>query len=92
MGHLARGYAQPHQVQPERATNINYDEQNVPQTFSINNVSSNSLSCDIYNTPVTFLIDTGAGVSLLNKEVWDKVKPLEVVLSPVTDCSQIGGS
>ena len=69
----------------ERGTNINYThEQNVPQTFSINNVSSYSLSCDIYNTPVTFLIDTGAGVSLLNKKVWDKVKPLEVILCPVT--------
>ena len=91
MGHLARGCAQPRQVPQERGTNTNYThEQNVPQTFSINNVSSYSLLCDIYHTPVTFLIDTGAGVSLLNKEVWDKVKPSEVVLSPVTAHRLVG--
>ena len=84
MGHLARGCAQPCQVPQERATNTNYArEQNVPQTFSINKVSNYSLLCDIYNTPVTVLI-TGVGVSLLNKEVWDRVKPSEVVLTPVT--------
>ena len=66
-------------------------KKNVPQTFSTNHVSSYSLSCDIYNTPVIFLIDTGSGVSLLNKKVWDRMKSSEVVLSPV-GCKQIGGS
>ena len=82
---------QPRQVPQERATNTNYAcEQNVPRTFSINNVSSYSSLCHIYSTPVTYLIDTEAGVSLLNKEVWDKVKSSEVELSPVTAHRLVG--
>ena len=42
---------------------------NVPQTFTINNVQSYVLPYSIDNTPVSFLVDTGAGVSLLSKEV-----------------------
>lgn len=29
----------------------------------------------MFNNPVSFLIDTGAGVSLLNGEIWDKIEP-----------------
>ena len=50
----------------------------------INSISSYSLSCDIMGRPVSLLADMGAGVSLLNKEVWDGVKTREKqLLNPV---------
>ena len=42
------------------------------------------LSCSIYDNPVSFLIDTGAGASLLSKSVWDKIKPAKEKFNPVT--------
>ena len=67
---------QPRQTAPQEAPkNNNPVELNAPPTFSINNVSSYLLSCNIYNSPVSFLIDTGAGVSLLSNSVWNKIKP-----------------
>ena len=53
------------------------------QTLSINNVSSYTLTCKVYGTPVSFLIDTGAGVCLLKDEVWNKVKPKGSILKPL---------
>lgn len=55
----------------------------VPQTFTINNVQSYLLSCSVDRTPVSFLIDTGAGVSLLSKEVWGRLNRTEEMLRPV---------
>lgn len=52
--------------------------------FSINNVSSYLLPCSMYNVPVSFLIDTGAGVSLLQGSVWDKIRPKDHKLRTVT--------
>jgi len=48
------------------------------------------LSCKIYKTSVSFLIDTGASVSLLNKNVWDYVKPVAGELKQVTSHSLVG--
>ena len=58
------------QEDPDRYTQL--DTQT--HFMSINNVSSYILSCEVHGTPVSFLIDTGAGVSLLNKEVWDRIQ------------------
>ena len=99
-GHFARGCAQARSRSdapvPLGATTVRNIEQNaphtssspqhnVPQTFTINNVLSYLLSCNIYDMPVSFLVDTGAGVSLLNKEVWDKLRRPEDTLNPVVD-------
>ena len=104
-GHFARGCAQagPRSDTPVlqgAAMVVNAEQsaphtsslpaQNVPQTFTINNVSSYLLSCNIYNTPVSFLVDTGAGVSLLNKEVWDKLRWPEDTLNPVVTQRIVG--
>ena len=90
-GHLARGCAQPRQATPQGTTKTNYPvEQNAPPTFSINNVSSYLLSCRIYDSPVSFLIDTGAGVSLLSKLAWDKIKPTEEGLNPIVTHRLVG--
>ena len=104
-GHFAWGCAQARPrnttpVQQEAATvgNITHNaphtsslpEQNVPQIFNIINVSSYVLSCNIYNTPVSFLVDTGAGISLLNKEVWDKLRKAEDMLKPVVTQRIVG--
>ena len=53
-------------------------------------MSSYVLSCKIYKTSVSFLIDTGASVSLLNKNVWDDVKPVAGELKQVMSHS-LGG-
>jgi len=39
---------------------------------------------------VSFLIDTGAGVSLLSKEVWDRLKRTEEMLRPVVSQRIVG--
>ena len=52
--------------------------------FSINYVSSYLLPCSMYNVPVSFLIDTGAGVSLLQGNIWDKIKSDNHKLATVT--------
>ena len=41
------------------------------------------MSCDIYGRPVSFLVDTGVGVSLLNKALWDKISRVDKELNPV---------
>jgi len=98
-GHFARGCAQarrnttPGQQDTATAGNTGQSgtpNSNVPQTFIINNVSSYVLSCNIYSTPVSFLIDTGAGVSLLNKEVWDKLNQTKDALKPVVTQRIVG--
>ena len=63
---------------------------NVPQTFTINNVQSYLLSCSVDRTPVSFLIDTGAGVSLLSKEVWGRLNQTEEMLRPVVSQRIVG--
>ena len=64
-------------------------ELNTPP-FSINNVSSYLLSCRICNNPVSFLVDTGAGVSLLSKPVWDKINPTKAGLNPIVTHRLVG--
>ena len=88
-GHFARGCAQPRLNTPQE-TKTNPVEPNAPPTFSINNVSSYSLSCSIYGSPVSFLVDTGAGVSLLSKPVWDRIKPTKGVLNPIVTRRLVG--
>ena len=52
--------------------------------------SSYVLSCNIYNTPVSFLVDMGVEVSLLNKEMWDKLRQAEDMLNPVVTQQIVG--
>ena len=50
---------------------------NVPNmpNVNINNISSYFVVGRVLETPVSFLVDTGAGVSLLRGDVWDKAMP-----------------
>ena len=89
-GHFTRGCTQLRQTASQEAPNNYPVEVNVPQTFSINNVSSYLLSCSIYNSPVSFLIDTGTGVSLLSKSVWDKIKPAKERFNPMVTHRLVG--
>ena len=52
-------------------------------TITINSVSSYFLPGCVFETDISCLVDTGAGVSLLNGDVWDKVGPGSIVLEPV---------
>ena len=45
------------------------------QGVNVNNVSSYFVLGKVFSSPVSFLVDTGAGVSLLRGDVWDKVAP-----------------
>ena len=47
---------------------------NVPHV-NINNVSSYFVVEKVFKTPVSFLVDTGAGVSLFRGDVWDRAVP-----------------
>lgn len=58
--------------------NWTYDgPRNVPdmQDVNINNISSYFVLGCVYKCPVSFLVDTGAGVSLLRGDVWEKAVP-----------------
>ena len=84
VGHYARGCVvkQKPSLITEQETVDSTPTQSM-QTLSINNVSSYTLTCKVYGTPVSFLIDTGAGVCLLKDEVWNKVKPEGSILKPL---------
>ena len=56
----------------------------------INNVSSYVLSCSIGGHVVSFLVDTGAGVSLLNKDMWDRLKSKEDLIVPAASHRLVG--
>ena len=81
-GHYARGCAANVNQQAPRfersAGNGTYGgPNNVPnmQDVNINNVSSYFVLGFVYECPVSFLVDTGAGVSLLRGDVWEKAVP-----------------
>ena len=74
-GHYARGCAS------RRNQGDNDIEQNAPVT-SINNITSYFVCARVLGAPVAFLVDTGAGVSLLNGSIWDKCKSSEIKLEP----------
>ena len=83
-GHFARGCAVNREPKPvNKMDTVDSEPRQTTETLSINNVSSYTLSCEVYGTPVSFLIDTGAGVCLLKDEVWNKVKPEGSVLKPL---------
>ena len=42
---------------------------------NISNASSYFVVGKVFKTPVSFLVDTGAGVSLLQGDVWDRAMP-----------------
>ena len=42
------------------------------------------ISASILGQPATFILDTGAAVTLLHKKAWDRVKPPSAILSPWT--------
>ena len=52
-------------------------ELNVPNmpTVHINKVSSYFVVGEVFETPVSFLVDMGAGVSLLQGDIWDRLVP-----------------
>ena len=58
--------------------------------MSINSVSSYTLSCAVNGTPVSFLIDTGAGVCLIKTQVWERVKSKADTLEPDTSHRLVG--
>ena len=60
------------------------------QTLSVNSVASYYLTGYVSNKSISFLVDTGAGVSLLNGKVWDKIKPSAVSVEPIV-CQNIVG-
>ena len=88
VGHYARGCA----LQTGNSSDLaaNGDTQNALKCVAINNVSSYVLSCNVHGTPVSFLIDTGAGVSLLDQQVWEKIKSLAGDLKVVTNHRLVG--
>lgn len=71
-GHFAKGYAVKHK--PISVAKQEIKPTQNTHTLSIKNVSSYTLTYEVYGTPVSFLIDTGAGVCVLKDEVWNRLK------------------
>ena len=44
-------------------------------TIAINNVSNYTVCARVFSNEVSFLVDTGAAVSLVSSEVWERIKP-----------------
>ena len=87
IGHYARGCAMRNTSRGtdqdlRKPDSARIQEHNL-HTIAINNVSSYTLSCTINNFPVSFLIDTGAGVCLLKSEVWEHVMSEANKLEPI---------
>ena len=43
--------------------------------IAINSVSNYSVCANLFGNQVSFLVDTGASVSLICGEIWDRIKP-----------------
>ena len=43
--------------------------------ITINSVSNYSIPAFVFDSKVLFLVDTGVSVSLISKEIWDRIKP-----------------
>ena len=65
---------------------MNTNEVQEVNTITVGSVSNYSISARIGGAWVSFLVDTGAAVSLIDGKVWDSIKPLKdtVHLNPVT--------
>ena len=50
------------------------DVPNIPNVY-VNNISSYIVVGKVLETPMSSLVDTGAGVSLLRGDIWDRVMP-----------------
>ena len=82
-GHYAR-FCAPSRQKPS------VNQERTHQTLSVNSVTSYYLQGYVCNESISFLVDTGAGVSLLSGKVWDKIKPSTVSLEP-NQCQNIVG-
>ena len=66
------------------------NQETTNQTLSVNSVTSYYLQGYVGNESISFLVDTGVGVSLLSGKVWYKIKPSTVSLEP-NQCQNIVG-
>ena len=60
------------------------------QDVNINNISSYFVLGCVYKCPVSFLVDTGAGVSLLRGDIWEKALPHSSACDLQGACRLIG--
>ena len=60
------------------------------QTMSINGVTSCYLSGMVFDISVSFLVDTGAAVSLLNGRIWDRIKPNDIKIEAIQYHNLVG--
>ena len=78
-GHYVRGCAATiyQQGVTGQGTQGSWHELNVPNlpNVHVNNISSYFVVGKVLETPVSFLVDMGAGVSLLQGDIWDRVVP-----------------
>ena len=59
-------------------------------TIAINSVSNYSVCANVFGSRVSFLVDTGAAVSLVSSEVWDRVKPTNAPRLNHVDVNLVG--
>ena len=95
MGHNARGCAMQGQstnlLKTQAASNIHTPKHNVVTSFQqCVKLCIIIYHIRTYDSPVSPLVDTGAGVSLLNKEVWNKLTPAVELHEPAT-CHRLVG-
>ena len=76
-GHYARGFAgnvnqQAPRFERSEGNGTYNGSNNIPdmQDVNINNISSYFVLEFVYECPLSFLVDTGAGMSLLRGDVW----------------------
>ena len=88
LGHYARGCALIRRSQ-QGDSDLHSSEQHAQPT-SINNITGYYFCACVLGVPVSFLVDTGAGVLLLNGNVWDKFKSAETQVEPTVYHNLVG--
>ena len=82
---ICRRCKQPGHYARECASRRNQGDNDIEQNALVTsfiNITSYFVCARVLWAPVAFLVDTGAGVSLLSGSIWDKCKSSEVKLEP----------
>ena len=89
-GHYARGCASGRSVPNTSVVSDKGPQNQQSQTMSINGVTSCYLSGMVFDISVSFLVDTGAAVSLLNGRIWDRIKPSDIKIEAIQYHNLVG--
>ena len=60
--------------------------------FSVSPATTYQVAGTVNNTPASFIVDTGAAVTLISRELWDKAKTPQTKLEPWVGMELVGAN